>query len=91
MKLAWPMPPAGASYPRRLFQMVVLPIAVGLGSGFGLAAIVGSTWMLLAVVPPGLVWSIREYRWSRRMQREIAADQERFERSLREIGRRNGA
>jgi hypothetical protein len=91
MKLAWPMPPPGASYPRRLLQMVILPIAVGLGFGFGLAELVGSTWMIVVVTPPALVWSIREYRWAGRMRREIIADEERFERSLREIGRRNGA
>lgn len=90
MKLTWPMPPAGASYPRRLLQMVVFPIAVGLGIGLGLAELVGSTWMMLIVVGPGLAWSIREYRWAGRMKREIRADQERFEASLREIGRRNG-
>lgn len=85
MKLRWPMPPDDASYPRRLAQLVLLPVVVGLGGGLLLAELLGSTLYMLIVLPIALVWSIKEARWLARQKRELLDAQAEFERTFRHV------
>lgn len=67
----------------RLWWGVILPLLAGLGL-WTLVSWLPGPWELVAVLVlcvGGIAWSIREIRWSKRVQVEIAED----ERRMREL------
>lgn len=66
-------------YRRRLWLRTLLAIPAGVALGVGLVLLLHE-WALVVVLVVGIPWSIREIRWSRRIQREIAEDYERLRR-----------
>lgn len=68
-------------------------MALCLLAGIGLATVSG--WLLpdgwepvptLVLALGGIVWAVREARWTARMRKQIQADRERLERLIRDIG-----
>lgn len=85
MKLRYPMPPPSAGFPRRLAQLVLLPIAVGGTIGVAIDALIGDTAAVLVICTIGIVFCVHVLRWARRMKHELAESQAEFERVFRHV------
>lgn len=78
MKLRFPMPPPDASYPRRLAQLVGLPMLVGVTIGLVPWFLFGPPALVVLVVL-ALVWTTRELRWVNQQKRELEVEMARWE------------
>jgi uncharacterized protein (DUF983 family) len=78
----WPAPAPDAPMTVFIALRLLLPLAIGSAIGFGSVALLG-VWALAVILPAVLIYCIREMRWIRRQQVEMAAELARFQELMR--------